>query len=292
MTKWRVGKGKGGVRLLGFITEHSPEEFSKKTLKKAIEQKYCLVNGSIETFSSSILKEGDTVTLDLGAFSSKEQKEIVILYEDESLIAVNKPAGVLTDIGHLKIAKGFLVHRLDKETSGVLLVAKTKDIQAKLEELFKQHLIQKLYLAIVDGKVLAEEKKIDNFLGKKGSYAGQTIYGAVSKEKGKRALTHIKRLDASTKASLVACEPKTGRTHQIRVHLSEMGHPILGDRQYAKKFLSSFVPKRNLLHAYQLRLTHPQTGKELKIVAPIPIDFQMALKELNLKISNKNRPLA
>lgn len=285
--QWRIGKNDTGMRLLQFLSKSCKLAPSSKALKRAIEQKCCLVNGTIETFSSYILKEGDLISLDPTAFTTKEEKEISILYEDENLMALNKPSGTLTDLKQLGIKKGFLVHRLDKETSGVLLIAKTQVAKKKLEEMFKEHQIQKIYLAIVDGKCAQGSGIIENFLGKKGEYAGQTIYGSVSKEKGKRALTHFRFLDISSKASLVACEPKTGRTHQIRVHLSGMGHPILGDRQYAKKFLAPFTPKRNLLHAYQLRFAHPITNEPLTLTAPIPSDFQEAMRALHLTLGSK-----
>jgi RluA family pseudouridine synthase len=173
-----------------------------------------------------------------------------------------------------------LVHRLDKETSGVLILAKTPDIKDKMVALFKSRNIRKFYLAIVDGVMDKNEGKIDNFLGKKHEFQGQTIYGSVDEKKGMRAITFWKCLAKYKTASVVCCELFTGRTHQLRAHLSGIGHPILGDIQYGRKFICRFKPCRNLLHAYSVAFMHPSTGKKLKIIAPIPVDFKQALKEI------------
>lgn len=281
--QWRVSAKQAGMRLLPFLKENCPEAPSTKAVKQAIDHKCCLVNGNIENFSSFSLTQGDIVAFTL------EQESIptaaTILYEDRDLLVVNKPAGVLTDLKALGQRSCFLVHRLDKETSGVLLLAKHASVKEKLEALFKEKTISKLYLAIVDGIFKTEEGVIDNHLGKKGEYAGQTIYGKVTAVKGVRAVTHFRVLGRCNKASLVACEPKTGRTHQLRVHLSGMGHPILGDRQYAKTFACAVVPQRNMLHAYQVRFNHPTSKKTMTITAPIPIDFQEVMQALHLKLT-------
>lgn len=280
--EWKVGRGEGGVRLLAFLREKCKEAPSVKALKRAIDSKYCSVNGQSQTFSSCVLQEGDHVLLHEGAFEKKEPPAVPILYEDEDLLVVNKPSGLTSDLRDLKLRGVHLVHRLDKETSGVLLLAKRKEVEKKLLLSFRKREVHKLYLALVDGKVGKEEGKIENELGKKGSYEGQTLYGRVPK--GARAITHWKVLSRGKSASLVRCEPLTGRTHQLRVHLSEMGHPILGDRQYASHFICSYHPHRNLLHAYLVQFPHPRSGKLIKVVAPIPLDFQRALKELSLSL--------
>ncbi len=282
--KWRVSKQESGMRLLQFLKKNCKSAPSVKALKRAVDHKLCAINGQIQTFSSYQLAENDLVTLRPAAFEEKEPLEVRVLYEDEDLLFVHKPSGLLSAVKELKQPLTHLVHRLDKETSGVLLLAKTLKAKEQMLELFKERSVQKLYLAIVDGSVEKEEGMIDNYLGKKSSYEGQTIYGSVPSSKGLRAITSWKCLSRTASASLVCCEPRTGRTHQLRVHLSEMGHPILGDRQYAKKFKSSFLPSRNLLHAYRLAFKHPRTGKPLKVVAPIPVDFKEALDALKLPL--------
>lgn len=280
--QWRVSAQQAGMRLLAFVKESCPEALSVKVLKKAIDHKCCLVNGNIESFSSFSLSQGDVVSFTLQPQSAPNA--VGVLYEDRDLLIVNKPAGVVSDVKALGQRSRFLVHRLDKETSGVLLLAKHPSVREKLEVLFKEKTIAKLYLAIVDGIFKVEEGVIDNYLGKKGEYAGQTIYGKVAPSQGVRAVTHFRVLSRANKASLVACEPKTGRTHQLRVHLSGMGHPILGDRQYAKAFVCDVTPQRNMLHAYQLQFIHPTSSKPITITAPIPVDFQQVMHSLHLKL--------
>lgn len=280
---WRVSKKEAGTRLLAFIKNKCEEAPSVKAIKRAIDTKCCTVNGQIELFSSCVLSEKDLVCLSADAFFEEKEKSIPVLYEDDDLLVCNKPSGISSEAAEIRPYfsswKGgwALVHRLDKETSGALIIAKKAPAKVKLLEGFKQRKIHKAYLALVDGVVTKEEGKIENFLGKVGSYQGQTIYAAVDPKKGQRAITHWKCMKRGKSSSLVWCEPLTGRTHQLRVHLSGIGHPILGDAQYGKHFRSPQHPKRNLLHAYQIRFAHPTTGKELKVTAPIPSDFQEIL---------------
>ncbi len=289
---WRVSKKQAGMRLLQFLRQNCSEAPSVKAIKRAIDSKHCMINNRIETFSSYLLEENDVVVLKESAFKKTERLKstpLMILYEDEELLIINKPAGIVCDASIKKSfpgVKGYLdlVHRLDKETSGALILAKTPQAKKKMESLFKERAVHKLYLAIVDGVTANDEGTIDNFLGKKYSYQGQTVYGPTSENKGQRAITSWKCLNRGKSASVVCCEPLTGRTHQLRVHLSAMGHPILGDSQYGNKFICPLKPSRNLLHAYSLTFKHPSTGKMIKAIAPIPRDFKEALDELNISL--------
>lgn len=283
---WKVARKEAGMRLLPFLREKCPEAPSAKAIKRAIDGKCCTVNAQTETFSSRILKENDLVSLSDGAFEKKQTfKKIPVLYEDKELLIINKPAGLVCDAPTLKRhfpAFRGMVHRLDKETTGVLILAKTGEALEKMAALFKERAVRKVYLAIVDKAVLKQEGKIDNYLGKKQSYQGQTIYGAVAAKEGMRALTEWTCLKRGKTASLIRCEPRTGRTHQLRVHMSGMGHPILGDTQYAKRFTCPLRPQRILLHAYRLSFTHPTTSQKIAVQAPIPLDFKHAMRELGL----------
>lgn len=277
---WRISKKEAGTRLLQFLRENCPEASSVKALKRAIDGKCCMVNRQIETFSSYILKENDVVILDFSALEEKQStSSLSILFEDEELLIVNKPSGLVCDPRSLPSVYSvyFLVHRLDKETTGVLILAKNAKAKEKMIELFKERKIQKVYLALVAGVMEKQEGTIDNYLGKKHAFQGQTVYGAVEKSKGLHAVTHWKCLKKGKGISLLACEPYTGRTHQLRVHLSGMGHPILGDTQYGKQ---KGIFRRQLLHAYSIAFRHPSTGKELKVIAPIPADFKKVLESL------------
>jgi 23S rRNA pseudouridine955/2504/2580 synthase/23S rRNA pseudouridine1911/1915/1917 synthase len=208
------------------------------------------------------------------------------LFEDEALLVYNKPAGINSDEkGILQLWKSTLphlqlVHRLDRDTTGILLLAKQPAIFDQLVSQFKQYQVNKRYLAIVDGGMEQAKGKIENYLGKKRAYAGQTIWGAVASSKGLYAYTEWERLKKGHRASLVACYPKTGRTHQIRVHMAEMGHPILGDFQYGKQFQCEHRPPRTLLHAESIQFKHPLSGREMSLTAPLPDDFKIAQQQL------------
>jgi len=286
VSEWRVKSKEAGIRLLQFLREHCAEAPSVKAIKRAIEFKRCTVNGQIVTFSSRVLKENDLVVLSKGAFQEKEKETAKILFEDKDLLILNKPPDVVSDIRSLCALfphhkSLHLVHRLDKETSGALLLAKTEKMKEEMIDLFKKREIHKVYLALVDGVVSKEEGKIDNYLGVKHAYQGQTIYGSVDPKKGKRAITLWKCLKRGKNVSLLLCDLHTGRTHQLRAHLSGMGHPILGDVQYGKRFRSELKPERHLLHAYEISFSHPRTGEKIHIKAPIPSDFKKILEKLD-----------
>ena len=268
------------MRLLQFLRTNYREAPSVKEIKRAINGKRCVVNHQTQTFSSYLLAAGDLVVLEEGGVERK--RALSVLYEDTELLLVNKPSGVVCDHCLERSLGAELVHRLDKETSGVLILSKSAEAQEKMLALFKERSVRKLYLALVDGIPSQGEGVIDTFLGRTGGYEGQAIYGTVKAGQGKRAITYWKRLKHGQGASLLGCEPHTGRTHQLRVHLSALGHPILGDNQYGKRFACPLRPCRNLLHAYSITFKHPCSGKEIKVVAPIPVDFKQALDQLTL----------
>lgn len=268
-----------GKRALTFLRERL--EFSKRAIKRGVDRGALSLNGVFERFSSVLLQRGDQLEFDLSKVESTGTKapfSLPILYEDNSLLFCLKPSGCVTDTNLfqrlLKIAV-FLVHRLDKETSGVILLAKTKKMQGAIETLFKKREVKKSYIALVSGKIKKERGVIKSDLEKKCLYQGQSIWGSTRNSGGLSAITHWKCLKKGNKASLVECHPKTGRTHQLRVHLSEMGHPILGDYQYGKRRVSSFPSDihRLCLHAYHLSLIHPEMGKKLGVTAPLPEIF-------------------
>lgn len=284
MLSWVVKKEEAGNRLLSFLTKHLGTKFSTKSLKRLIENNGCQINGRVERFASTLLGPGDHVVL----HAKKElflkiafEKER-ILYEDEALIAYDKPAGITCDTaGILSLLQSYvrplqLIHRLDKETTGVLLFAKKTIIYEKMVEQFRGLLVHKLYVAIVDGKMNEPKGQIEDYMAKKKEYAGQAIWGAVPPSQGVYARTDWELISFAHSTSLIACYPKTGRTHQIRVHLAKIGHPVLGDVQYGKKFSCLYHPPRILLHAKEIRFFHPETAQELCITAPLPSDFTHA----------------
>jgi 23S rRNA pseudouridine1911/1915/1917 synthase len=198
-----------------------------------------------------------------------------ILFEDESLIFINKPAGVVVQqrmhepdepFLHDLVAKQsgpvFLMQRLDRGTSGVMFFSKRSDLNVRLTRQFERKRIRKRYLAITEGE-LAEKQIIDAPLARVGA-----IKFAV-RDGGKRAITHVDPLEAHASGSLVAIQLETGRTHQIRVHLAAIGHPLAGDWLYGERNAA-----RPMLHAAELEMMHPLTNEPLRVAAPVPEDFQ------------------
>ncbi|HEX9407593.1 MAG TPA: RluA family pseudouridine synthase [Thermoanaerobaculia bacterium] len=197
-----------------------------------------------------------------------------ILYEDEYLLFVNKPPNIIVQRGYdpnepvlLELAAAhagrlFLLQRLDRGTSGVIFFSKSGDINARLTRQFETKQIRKGYLALCEGE-LAEQQTIDAPIAR----IGPISFGV--RDHGKRAVTAIRPLRATMNGSLVAVELQTGRTHQIRVHLAAIGHPIVGDWLYGQRNAS-----RPMLHAAQLAMLHPLTNEPFRVAAPPPEDFQ------------------
>ncbi|KAF1303360.1 RluA family pseudouridine synthase [Enterococcus sp. JM9B] len=237
------------------------------------------VNGNIATFQQ-MLQAGDRITVELAEedYSYQEvvlgdKKAIHVLYEDEHLIVVNKGAGLKThpnqpqETGTLlndlaayladKEQRPYVVHRLDKETSGAILFAKNPLVLPILGRLLEQKKIYRRYQAVVSGKIdhdLTITKKI-------GRDRHDRRKRVIDERNGQTAITHVSSQQATAKQSRIFCVLETGRTHQIRIHLKSIGHPILGDPLYGK------ADERLQLHAYELFLTHPFTKEHLQITA-------------------------
>ena len=266
MMEWEVLKEESRIKLIVFLKNHLNEQLSARQLKEAIERGCCQVNNRVERFASTLLGEGDKVAFYLKQVESVAHIDRVrALYIDDDLLIYDKPAGIVSDDPKFlnEIKKLFegavLVHRLDKDTTGALLFARQPDIYQSLTKLFKTREVTKTYLAMVDGHVKKSSGFVENFLGKLRLYQGQAIWGKVSEEKGVFAKTAWKLQKKGNHASLLLCYPETGRTHQIRVHMSGMGHPILGDYQYGRQFACTYMPSRCLLHAWEISFEHPRT---------------------------------
>lgn len=251
--EYRVSKGDQGLKLQVFLKHRLG--CSVRYVKKLINLNHCRINGKIERFGSTLVRAGDSITF----IPQRLAEAPTTLFEDEYILAINKPAGCLSKSK---------VHRLDRDTSGLLLIAKHDP--APLIQLFKERQVQKRYLAIVDG-VPPPTGVVENRLGKRGHFAGQTVWGA--HPAGRYAKTSWKRLHHGKDWAALYCYPKTGRTHQIRVHLAGQGHPILGDGQYGKRFRCSYLATRHMLHAESLSFIHPWTQKPLELIAPTPEEF-------------------
>lgn len=288
-------------RLDKLLSQHFPSH-SRTYFQYLIEQGSVLVNGHLLK-KRELAKVGDEVEVCflLTPEISLEPQDIPleILYEDEHIIAVNKPVGMVVHpapghpkdtfvnalLFHCKHLAGTdslrpgIVHRLDKDTSGVLLAAKTSQAHAKLVELFSERRIQKYYLAVCVGA--AKEGLIDAAIKRHPIHRKEM---AINLEDGKEAKTVCHVLGKNDALSLVELELLTGRTHQIRVHLKYRGTPILGDSVYGSPSANKkFEPPRQLLHAHRIAFIHPFTGKPLNICARIPQDVEAYVKLLDPK---------
>lgn len=291
MKEWKVSSEESGQKLLVFLKSRCPDHLSLRRLKKSVEEGLCRINGKTERFASTLVGFGDRIifcdddeqSVEDVAWDASER----FIHIDQDLVAYNKPAGMLSEDKKLLLLMKqqfgphtTLLHRLDRDTTGVLLFGRNDHAIEKILEAFKNREITKTYLAIVDGVPKQTSGIIENFLGKISTYQGQSIWGAVDREKGQHASTCWKMEKAAKKEALLICHPETGRTHQLRVHLSGMGHPILGDHHYARSFVSLYRPRRLLLHAAEIALAHPRDHVSVTIKAPLPNDFTQAITDL------------
>jgi 23S rRNA pseudouridine1911/1915/1917 synthase len=204
---------------------------------------------------------------------------VEILFEDEDLIVVEKPSGLLTIAtakekqrtlyallysylkGQRPPEKLFIVHRLDREASGLLVFAKQESAKFNLQQQFKLHNARRTYLAVVEGRIGRDEWALDSFLAENAAYR---CYSTRDRRQGKHAITHVKVLKRTAERTLVEVRLETGRKHQIRVHLAEQGHPIVGDKTYGSR---TDPLHRLALHASKLAFRHPRTGESMEFHA-------------------------
>jgi 23S rRNA pseudouridine1911/1915/1917 synthase len=242
------------------------------------------------------------------AHNEPQDIPLKIVFEDEHLLVVDKPAGLVVHpaagnldgtlvnalLHHCRgklsgiggVARPGIVHRIDKDTSGLLVVAKTDVAHEGLAKQFAAHSIDRRYLAIVNGVPRASEGKIDAPLAR--SAANRKKIAIVEGARGKRAVTHWRRLKALNDAALVECRLETGRTHQVRVHMASIGHPLVGDPVYGRsgkthgKLLKELNFHRQALHAGELGFTHPVTKNHLSFSSPMPPDMQELFNALGV----------
>ena len=242
------------------------------------------------------------------AHNEPQDIPLTIIFEDEHLLVVDKPAGLvvhpaagnfdgtlvnallhhcagkLSGIGG--VARPGIVHRIDKDTSGLLVVAKTDVAHEGLAKQFAAHSIDRRYLAIVSGVPKTSGGTIDAPLAR--SAANRKKIAIVEGNRGKRAVTHWKRLELLREAALVECRLETGRTHQVRVHMASIGHPLFGDPVYGRsgkthgKVLKELGFHRQALHATELGFTHPVTKHRLSFSSPVPPDMQELMRALGV----------
>jgi len=270
---WSVKNSEDGIKLIEFIYDKLEAKHSKKSIKRLIDQGLCSINGQIECFSNTRLISKNKVCFQLPEKSSTET--ISILYEDKDFLAIDKPCDVVSD---QQLASTFgknyqLIHRLDKMTSGILLIAKNQAFKNLMIKLFSKKAVEKTYYAVVDGNVKTKGGAIENFLIKKRAPEGQTLWKGSKNPKGIIAITEYETLKHGPSYSVLRLHPITGRMHQLRVHCCDMGHPVLGDFLYAKHFQYTGLVSRLMLHAYSISFKHPKTDKKITIKATLPESF-------------------
>lgn len=300
MEKHIVSSEEKGKRLDSYIASIC-NDITRTSAERMIKNGEILVNDKTQKAAYKI-NEGDIITIQKSEPKEIEIKAqdipIEIIYEDNDIIVVNKPKGMvvhpangnpdgtlvnaimakcknsLSGIGG-EIRPG-IVHRIDKDTSGLLIIAKNDTAHVNMSEQIKNHEVKKTYIALVRGAIKENEATIDMPIGRSTSDRKKM---AVNRN-GKNAVTHIKVIKRYEKYTLVEVNIETGRTHQIRVHLSHIGYPIIGDYTYSNG-KNEFGVEGQCLHAKSLEFKHPITGKEMKLEAPLPQYFQEILNTLN-----------
>ena len=281
------------------VSEAMGDQLSRSFLQKLIKEGRLLVNGKTVK-SSYCVKADDEICFDIPDAVEPdilpEDIPLTILYEDSDVIVVDKPKGMVVHpaAGHFSgtlvnalmfhckgqlsgingIMRPGIVHRIDKDTSGSLVVCKNDKAHASLAMQFKEHSITRRYYAICQGVLKEDEGVIDKPIGR---HPTERKKMAVNEKNGKRAVTHYKVLERYRDYTFVECVLETGRTHQIRVHMSSIGHPLLGDFIYGKK---DYKGLGQMLHAKTLGFIHPVTGEYLEVQAELPDYFTECLNNL------------
>lgn len=295
-TTFAVPPEEAGERLDRVLADRFPD-LSRAQLQRLIRSGAITVNDTVVR-PACRLAPGDliTVTFPEEPTVRPEPFPLDIVYEDEHLLVVNKPAGMVVhpaarmvsgtlvnallahcpqvaDVGGSDRAG--IVHRLDRETSGLIVVAKNPEAHAALQRQFKRRLVRKTYVALVEGQVQPREGIIEVPIGRDPKDRTRM---AVSRT-GRPAVTQYRVVEIFPQYTLLEVRPHTGRTHQIRVHLAWLGYPVVGDRVYGRR-RQTLLPDRHFLHARELAFTHPVTGEKLVLSAPLPPELTALLNQL------------
>jgi len=291
-----VPKVSAWLRLDRFLAIELPQ-YSRSRFQQLIRDGFVTLNGKTAR-PRDILRAGDVIDLtEPPPEKIDNQPEAIpldILFEDDDLIVINKPAGLVVHPGaghrehtlvnallhHCSTLSGIggkerpgIVHRLDKDTSGCLVVAKNDESHRGLSIQFAERAVDKIYLALVSEKLRRSAGVIEKKIGRHRVHRQRM---SVTSERGRAARTEYRVLRLLEQASLVECKLHSGRTHQIRVHLHHLGHPVLGDKVYAPKLTGKFP--RQMLHAWKLGFRHPRMGEWRTFEAPLPDDFAEAMR--------------
>jgi 23S rRNA pseudouridine1911/1915/1917 synthase len=290
-----VSKEDAKLRLDRFLVKQLPE-YSRSRVQQLIRAGFIRLNGAT-TRPRQPVRSGDEIELTEPPLEKIETQPepipLEVLFEDDDLIVINKPAGLVVHPGaghqqhtlvnallsHCTTLSGIggkerpgIIHRLDKETSGCLVVAKNDATHRDLSRQFAERTVEKIYLALVAGKLRKQAGAIEEKIRRHPVHRQRMT---VTSLRGRVAKTEYRVLRSGNQASLIECRLHSGRTHQIRVHLHHIGHPVLGDKVYAAHLAKDFP--RQMLHAWKIGFRHPRSGEWRHFEAPLPGDFATAL---------------
>jgi 23S rRNA pseudouridine1911/1915/1917 synthase len=264
---------------------------SRNKVKSLLEKKRVLINGKVVSQFNHVLEPGQQVFIEKTAvIHRKASIDLHILFEDESLIVIEKPAGMLsvpteTDLensllwivsDHVRVknpnGRAYTVHRLDRGTSGVMLFCKKTALRDKMQKAWDEMVLERKYIAVVEGRVEKESGTLTSYLKENKALK---MYSTQDAENGQKAVTHYKVLMKGDKYSMLEIVLETGRKNQIRVHMQDLGHPVCGDEKYGAK---TDPLKRLGLHASVLGFTHPVTNEAKRFEIPCPKEFLKLFK--------------
>ncbi|MDD2464098.1 MAG: RluA family pseudouridine synthase [Desulfobulbus sp.] len=275
--------------LLPFLIAHFPQK-GRNVLKALLRDRMVSIDGLPVGQFNQTLTSGSTVEVRWERDAPREKISSLgldIIFEDTELVVINKPSGLLTIATdtekrktaysllseHVKLQdhdnKIFVVHRLDRDTSGLLLFAKNSTIKQQMQETWETTVNQRTYVGVVEGVVEKTERTIISWLAETSAFR---VYSQQDEHVGKKAITHYRKIGGNSRYSLLLINLDTGRKHQIRVHMQDIGHPIVGDKKYGSH---SNPIHRMALHAQVLEFVHPTTGQICRFETPIPENFQL-----------------
>lgn len=276
--------------LIDFLCRVMPDR-KRSSIKQLLKFGSVMVNGNVTSQFNVPLNQGDTVKVNLTrAFPVFYNRRVKIVYEDDDIIVIEKGYGLLS-MGNEKIKDGtaysilkdylkekdprnkiFIIHRLDRDTSGLMMFAKTIEAKEAMQHNWNNMVLERTYLAVVEGKVEEESGTVKSYLAENSQ---MEVYSTDDPEKGQLAVTRWKKLASGNGYTLMEVSLDTGRKNQIRVHMKDIEHPIAGDRKYGAK---SSPIHRLALHAQTLRFVHPVTRRDMRFETPIPTSFEKMIK--------------
>jgi 23S rRNA pseudouridine1911/1915/1917 synthase len=296
MIELRVTRERAALRLDRFLALELPQ-FSRSRLQALIGKGFVRLNGKPPR-ARELVRKDDSIQVEVPPLEKIETKAedipLEILFEDDQLLVINKPAGMVVHPGagnrehtlvnallsHCTSLSGIggkerpgIVHRLDKETSGCLVVAKTDTAHRELSKQFAERTVSKTYLALVAGRLKKTSGVIDAPIARHPVHRQRMRVSSLTR--GRAAKTTYRVVSSGGEMSLVECDLHSGRTHQIRVHLQHLGHPVIGDKLYGAKTARNYP--RQMLHAWKLGFSDPTTGERRQFEAALPSDFSALL---------------